>query len=103
MEIVEAEMALSSFYANAVVRPGGNQYLHTPDALRLLDFVEERHLRLLGVEGFCLEGSGIRPIRDSIGDFSDTNDSATAILVARNLIHAAPSNSLWDVEIDLNF
>lgn len=72
-----------------VRRVGGLTLVQGTDAPSLIDALATASVRILGVEGFEVEGSEVRPDMGLIADFSSLTDPARTASEARQFIQTA--------------
>lgn len=68
---------------------GGLALIRGTDAPALIDALASEGLRILGIEGFELEGSEVRPDMGLIADFSTLTDAGQSVWEARRFIESA--------------
>jgi hypothetical protein len=79
--------------------PGGEVWVRYADALEAVDLADRMGIRLLGMEGFLVDGTDVFPAMSRIADFGDA-DAATAQTTARSLLTGTWAEPPHDVHSD---
>jgi hypothetical protein len=79
-----------------VTHVAGLELIRAEDAPALLAAFTPARLRVLGVEGFRIEGSdGVRPAMDAILDLSGLDDAAKSVVEAEQFIGTASAPDVF--------
>ena len=100
-------MGLTSEIAHLVgvktVNANGMNLVSADDMDKFLDAVNQRGARILGIDGYFVQGENVIPDMDAIADFSDFAGAEIADTVSASQLFLASLHKKSDLCFDITF